>query len=242
MKIIKYVKKNLPTILTVSGAIGVVTTSVAAIKGNKKYEQLMSEQESFTTQEYAKVCIEAYALPVLSGLATISCIVGANRISVNREAALTGAYLFLDNKYKQYRTKVIETIDEDKDKEIIRSIAEDELERYDIQHSYDGDVNLYYDPISNQYFEMTEADLLRAEYATNRYMMEHKIVELNRFYERLNIDQSDFGSVLGWCTKDYNHKDGVDWIEIEHVPMVLDDGLVCYMLGYQVEPSPQFLY
>ena len=242
MNVTNYVKKNLPTILTCAGAVGVVTTSIAAVKGRKRYEELMEKYDGVTTTEYVKICVDAYSIPVFSGLATMACIFGANKVSLNREATITSAYVLLDSQYKQYRNKVVELCDEGTDKDIMTSIAQEEIEHYDIQKSFDADINLYYDPISNQYFEMSEADLLKAQYDLNRYLMKHRVVELNRFYEKLNIDQSDYGSIIGWCTKEFDRHNGVEWIEIEHVPMQLEDGLICYMLGYQVEPSIQHRY
>ena len=57
----------------------------------------------------------AYIPAVLTGLATISCIVGMNRVSYTKQASLMSAYAYLNNSYEEYRRKVKEVFGEDAD-------------------------------------------------------------------------------------------------------------------------------
>ena len=108
-----YLKNNSASILSGIGAIGVVATAVMAVKATPKALILLDEakeekKDELTKFETIRVAGPVYIPSVLMGASTIACILGANVLNKQKQAALTSAYMLLENSYKDYRTKVKE--------------------------------------------------------------------------------------------------------------------------------------
>ena len=96
-----FVKRNLPTILTTVGAIGVVTTGVTSATATPKAIKLLQQAEEkkgkkLTTLEKVKVASPVYIPSVIIGTATIVCVFGSNAINKHRQEALISAYAVLE--------------------------------------------------------------------------------------------------------------------------------------------------
>lgn len=129
-----FVKKNGATILTCVGSVGVVGTSVltfkATTKANKLLEEAKKEQNTdLTLMDKVKITLPTYIPPILSGTATIACIIGANIMNKKHQASLMSAYMLLDQSYKEYRNKVTEVYGEEAEQTIEESIASDHCPR-----------------------------------------------------------------------------------------------------------------
>ena len=103
--------KNASTILTSVGAVGVVATSVSTVKATTKASQLLEDAktekgECLTKTEKVKVALPSYIPVIALGAATIVCIFGANALNKRQQASMAGAYVFLDQTYKEYKSKV----------------------------------------------------------------------------------------------------------------------------------------
>ena len=106
-----YLKNNSATILSGIGAIGVVTTAVMAVKATPKALILLDEakeekKDELTKLETIRVAGPVYIPSVLMGASTIVCILGANVLNKQKQAALTRAYRVGENSDRHYRTKV----------------------------------------------------------------------------------------------------------------------------------------
>ena len=105
-----FLKKNGSTILTVAGGVGVVATSVMAVKATPKalylLEQAKEEKgKELTKFEVVQVAGPVYIPSIIMGISTIACIFGANALNKRQQAALMSAYALLDNSYKEYYEK-----------------------------------------------------------------------------------------------------------------------------------------
>ena len=77
---------------------------------------------------------------------------------------------------------------------------------------------------------------MAAEYHLNRNYILRGYAYLNEFYVFLGIEETDYGSVLGWAPND----DGMYWIDFNHSKTVLDDGLEVYIIEMPFEPVYDF--
>ena len=107
----EFLRRNSSTILTCVGAVGVVATSVMAVKATPKAMTLLENAkaekgEDLTKLEKVKVAGPAYIPTVITGVGTLACIFGANIISKHQQATLMSAYALIDNSYREYREKV----------------------------------------------------------------------------------------------------------------------------------------
>ena len=132
MDLQSFIKRNAPTILTCLGAVGVVATTVMAVKETPKVLTLLEDAkekkgEDLTKLEKFKIAGPVYVPSVITGVATIACIFGSNVISKNQQATLMSAYALLDNSYKEYKKKTDELYGEDAGRQIRGEIAKDKF-------------------------------------------------------------------------------------------------------------------
>lgn len=70
---------------------------------------------------------------------------------------------------------------------------------------------LFYDEHSNRYIESTIEQVIAAEYHLNRNYILRGYSYLNKLYEFLGLESTNYGSVLGWVSND----DGMYWIDFK---------------------------
>ena len=105
--------RNAYTVLTCLGGVGVVVTSVMAVKVTpkslKKIETAEQEKgEELSKWEKVKVDGPSYVPEVPIGAATVTCVIGANLLTSRRQANIASAYALVSESYKQYQNKVRE--------------------------------------------------------------------------------------------------------------------------------------
>lgn len=240
-------KRATPTMLTILGAAGVIGTAVLAVKATPKALDLIYAEEckrhrertdeSLTMADKIKVAWRPYIPAASVGLATIICIIGANGLNHKQQAAITSAYILLDNTYREYRKKVKALYGEDVDKDVRGEIAKD---HYDHRELADGKL-LFFDFFSGRYLERTMEQILDAEYNLNREFVHKDYVTLNEWYDLLGIENVDFGDVLGWSVSAGEAFYGYQWIDFEFELETMDDGLECYIIHMPNPPSADFM-
>ena len=105
-----FVKRNASTILTVLGSIGVVATSITAVKAISKALQLIEKArqekgEELTKWETVKITSPSYISTAGLCLATMIYIIGAEILNQKkRQASLLSACVLLVQSYKDYRS------------------------------------------------------------------------------------------------------------------------------------------
>lgn len=239
-----YLKNNSATILSGIGAIGVVVTAVMAVKATPKALILLDEakekkNDELTKFEAIRIAGPVYIPSVLMCASTIACIFGANVLNKQKQAALTSAYMLLENSYKDYRNKVKELYGPEADKKIRKEIAKDD---YEIEYSEpDEEKMLFYEPLSQRYFESTVEEVQCAEYHLNRNFILQDCVSLNLFYKFLGLKETTEGEILGWSTYAGYEKYGYSWVDFTHERIELEDGMECIVIDYPYEPSLDFM-
>lgn len=230
-KINLYLKHNSPTILSIVGSIGVVATTISAVKATPKALALLDDKpDDSSTVEIIKTTWKCYIPTAMIGLSTIACIFGANALNKNRQAALTSAYMLLDNAYKEYKSKVGILLGDDANVHIQKSIVEDKYEKIDI--SVDDEKQLFYEYNYGEFFERTKMEVLNAEYNFNKLFASRGYATLNDFYELLDLPLSQEGNVIGWTVQE-----GYSLVDFEHELLIMDDGLECIYINLPVSPS-----
>lgn len=235
-----FLKRNASTILTSVGGVGVVVTSVMAVKATPKALALVENAEkekgeNLTKFEIVQVAGPAYIPSVMVGVATITCIFGANVFNKRQQAAITSAYGLLSTSYHEYRGKVKELFGADADAQVKEEIAKDKYDENEVPKT-DGK-QLFYDDYSGRYFESTMENVLNAEYYINRDLSLRDYATINEFYEYLDIEPIESGDDLGWSSGmnfDYYWQ---SWIDFTHRKTIMDDGRECYIISIFGEPT-----
>lgn len=234
--------RNASTILTALGGVGLIATTVLAVKATPKALQLIEEEkknkkEELTKLEMVKTAAKPYIPAVLTGTATLICIFGANILNKRQQASLISAYALLDESYKKYRRKVVELYGEETHNEIINAIAVEEAKEVGItapalatntcltSDEACGDPVLFYDEWSHRYFESTIEQVIAAQYHINRNFVLRGYVTLNELYDFLGLEPTDYGNTVGWAVEDEFY-----WIDFNQHKVLIDDDIECYII------------
>ena len=151
-------QKHTPTILTATGIVGVVATTILASKATLKLEPIIDEMEEalavaknvrveapekYSERDYTKDLTRTYTTAVVKvgklyapaislGVLSISCLISSHGIMQKRNVALAAAYKTVEEGFSAYRQRVIEEFGEEKDQEIrIQSMKTLEVEEKD---------------------------------------------------------------------------------------------------------------
>lgn len=209
------------TVLSIAGAAGVIVTSVLAINCHLKAKDILDDMEfdedSTPTERFvdaAKATWTDYIPAVISGGVTVACILGANHIHLRTEAALITAMGVLGTKLRSMNKSVIEEFGKEKYEEIKKKISLDSFKNdkkkyleYKKNHKVnDPEWDIYYEPITDQYFSATKKDILLAETELNKRFHSAESngeVSLYELLEMLPGDlTADGTSLLGWYMGD----------------------------------------
>lgn len=235
-----FINRNGSTILTCMGGVGLVATAVltatATPKAMTRVENAREEKgEELTKVETVIAAAPAYIPPVLTGLATLACMFGANTLNKRQQASLASAYALLDTSYKEFKKKVEEVHGEGAVQKVQAEIAKDKYEESDIQPE-DG-MKLFYDEFSGRYFESTMEKVQQAEYNINRDLNMQCYALLNDFYEYLGLIPIEGGDDLGWSADMNAEYYWQSWIDFMHHEVVMDDGLEVTIITMVIEPT-----
>lgn len=244
-----FIKRNSATILSFMAVAGVVATAVTTARATPKAIAALENERNnkggkLTVVEKAKTAIPIYIPPIVTGTATIMCILGSNVLNQHSQASMVSAYALTNQAYQDYRQKVRDMYGEETDHKIIEAIAVDKAEHMHVTASYlcgDCDTSLeensskpvlWYEEYSKRFFEASLEQVLTAEYHVNRNYILRGYNVLNELYDFLGLEPTDFGNEMGWIPTD----EGEYWIEFNHRKAQLEDGTVFYILEMPFEP------
>lgn len=229
-KSVSLIKRNAPTILSICGAVGVVGTAISSGRATIQVEQKLKKAskekgDTLNDLEVVSILLPAYIPTFLFGLSTITCILSANILNKRMQASIMSVYALADNTFKEYREKLIELHGEEIDQEVRGEIARSHYDYHVLGIEYPDRKVLWYEPYSDQYFEMFEREVMDAEYHLNRNFILGGSQPLNALYEMLNLPATKYGEKVGWCVCD-----GYMWIDFEHELQHKPDGTEYYIL------------
>lgn len=242
--------------LALIGAIGVGITAVmtakatpAAVKAVEAAEKKKGEE--LTKAETVMAAAPVYAPAVGAGITTVACIIGSTIVSYKAQASLVGAYACLDRLHKDYRGKVRELFGDAADQQVMASISPEETKRVVLtaeclcencclSDEEPGAKVLFYDTLTERYFESTVEQVICAEYHLNRNYALGGNVSVLEWLEFLGLEpeEGDVDAAKAdsevWNVED---NEGLYWIDFNHRKVRMDDGLECYIIETPFGPN-----
>lgn len=239
----KTVVKHSPEILTGIGVAGMVTTTVLAVRATPKAMMLMEEAkaelevEKLPIQEVVKHTWRCYLPAVVTGVASVTCLIGANSVHLRRSAALAAAYNISTTALSEYKDKVVETIGEKKEQTIQDKISEEHIKAHPaskatVIETKKGSTKCF-DRYTGRYFYSDIDTIQKAENELNRNIISEGYQSLNDFYDLLNLDHSEIGDIVGWKIDDRT-------ISIYRSAQLDDEGTPCIVISFNTEPTHGF--
>lgn len=235
--------KHSPEILAGIGIAGMITTTVLAVKATPKALKILEEEKKVTKQDkipakdVVKLTWKCYLPAVATGAASVACLVGASSAHLRRNAALATAYKLSETAFAEYKSSVVETIGEKKEKAIKEKVADKQMEKNpasknEVFVTSKGGTTLCYDPLSGRYFKSSIEKIQRAVNDLNRQMLTAMFgyISVNDFYDEIGLDHTVVGDDLGW-----NVDKGL--IDISFTTRIADNDEPAIVLDYLVEPK-----
>lgn len=234
-------RRSSPTILTVFGVVGVVSTVAMAVRATPKALRLIKvkkdelKTDKLTPMELVQTTWRCYIPSALIGAGTIACIVGIGVMDKRNQAALASAYAMLNESYKQYRQAAKKVYGEDADNKIHAEMAIDAkvssshwgYQVYNKDMDPESEQLLFYDLASKKYFTTTMAAVLNAQYHVNRNIAIRGDCSLNEYLSFLGVDGVDKGDEMGWDINNMVEDMDSYWLDFDNQRAVLEDGLEC---------------
>ena len=166
-----------------------------------------------TALKFAKL----YGPAVITGVASIACMIGSNRILRKRNVALAAAFATVDRSFKEYRGRLIDRFGQELDRELRFNIKTKEIEETVVDENGNetvvtrtievADPNAYsmYSVVfcegSTGWTRNPELNKLfliqQQNHANDRLRLNH-IVTLNEVYEMLGVPKTAYGQIAGW--------------------------------------------
>ena len=248
-------RKHSPEILTGIGIVGMLSATVLAVRATpkalmlieekKREKKFAGEQPELTKIEVVKTAWKPYIPAVVTGVASVACLVGASSVNARRNAALAAAYALSETTLADYKEKVVETIGEKKAQEVKDAIAKDKIENDPVSRKEiiiaDKGETLFYESLSGRYFKSTYESIRSAVNTLNEQLLFDEYISLNEFYEAIGLDDlQPLGEQLQWHVSPDSSDKGL--IQIEFSPQLTDNMTPCAVIGFSNPPKYQFKY
>lgn len=200
-KINQVAKANSPALLTALGASGTITT--AYLTGKASFEaakRLETIPPSAKPKEKFELVWDLYIPAGISGVITLSCIVGANHVSSKR---ITAAYSLLnisEKAFSEYKEKVVEVMGNKKEQALRDEIVQDKVRESapnNVILSGSGTV-LCCELLTGRYFNSDMETLRKAQNDINAKLLNDLYATLNDFYWLIGLPQTSYSGQAGW--------------------------------------------
>lgn len=226
-----WIEKNASLMLSIMAIIGTCATAIMAASStpkaieSKQKAQKQKGKEKLTTLEVIKAEAPSYIPAICVGIGTIGCIVGSSILNNKQMSAISGAYVLLQESYKNYQNKTQSIFGEEGDHTIRKAMQEEEKMKEEGRPPWDEVQIFYFEPYG-KFFERTMNEVFLAEYHINRNLVLKQGVTINEFLDFLGLDHVREGDEKGWNLWDGEAFYGYSWIDFNHRYFTTDDGMI----------------
>ncbi len=240
------VKKQNPKLLVAVGITGFIGTAILTGKASIKANELLKEKkeelnvDALEPKEVIKTTYKCYITPLISGVLSTACILGANSMHAKRTAALATAYQVAQAGINEYKDSVVELIGEEKEKEISKRTIDKKVQKIKPKEDSicvinQGDI-LCLDSFTGREFYSTENKIDKAINRVNSAIYHDNYVSLNQYFRFLDSPQlgnADIGDYVGWNTSCRE-------VKICKYPTITKDGRPCLGVEFTRDSLPVY--
>ena len=240
--------KNEPTILTVTGLVGMGISLIWAIKTTVDATHIIDAEKQkqgvmkLSKKELFKKTWKLYLPVVLStGLSTASIIAG-HHISEKRGAAMAAAYTVASSALQTYQSKVAEIAGSEVKKQVETAIATDQVTEADAKQKdsdktmivFDGgnDV-LFVDEFGYQFYSNTNKVVKAMNDIITKSNNGYGTFSVGDFYSALGLKPGPIYDSLGWTSVAAG---GKGFPELKFEPSE-NNGKLCYKIWFNIWPT-----
>lgn len=221
---------NKATICSLIGSVGVVVTSVLAVKCYK----------NTTPDDDLKTKAVKYIPAVLSGGVSIGCILAADKINKKEIAAVTASAAYFAQKFQDYEKEVREIVGDEKADEIQESFYSKQLDNVENQN-----LPKFIDKFSGAPIIASYEDVVKGLEKCEKYYKETGLLAWCDLFYCINgsFDAYDsyLGETVGWSKDMYRqfYEEYEDYSKINFKLKELGDNK--YLIDYYLLPEFGFM-
>lgn len=202
-------------------------------------QELAVEDKELSKKDMVKGTVKCYIPTIIATSLAVGTTIAVGARNSRIQAFLASSAALYMTQYERYRKHAIEELGEEKDKEIIDKVAEDQyiLQKEKIaREKTNVDDTLFFDDHSGRFFWSNKEDVLSAEYELNRYYSLNGEAELGIFYQGLGLAPTPLSQYIGWEPYAGEVYYGYRWVDFEHFKKKLDNGQEYYVIHFTFKP------
>lgn len=179
-----------------------------------------------STSQKAKIFVKDNVQTIVFAATTIALIGLEYQTMSNEITALKASYFLLDNRFREYKGRFADP--DQNDAELAKTSTDSPVV------FASNETKIFYIDHYNKFFERSVFEVMSAEYDANRALTMHGCLSLSDVFQMLRIEPTSITDKLGWGTE-------TKWIEFDHRLVRLDDGMECYIIKFDNEPTLDYL-
>lgn len=240
LKSAHFMKKNLPTILTIAGAGGAVASVVLAVKATPKAMKLIEERkereqkEKLTALETVDACWKEYAFTGVTLTVAVACVIGANFLHLKGQAALLGLYSAQGEMFKSYKKEIQDIVGAEQEAEVRKKLIQEKVQSdpriVNFKPINPGEYPVV-DDITGQIISGTKKDIEYKILQGQKLVRDCMTMSLNEWLDLIGGRPVKEGWDRGWSEEKGFYAE-VRTMEAENMP--------CYWIDYEVEPRDDY--
>ena len=229
-------QKHAPSILTGIGIGGFITSTITAIKATPNYISDHTEEKKKLSEE-AKLIAKHYWPTIAIAGGSAACILLANRLNLQRQAALAAACSLSETALKNYQAKSIELFGEKQHEQVVHEVNKEDISSHKIledpnEYLYLGKGDQkFIDSWTGVKFRSNAEHIRECINLFNADMLEMGYACYNELYDILGLPNTDAGGVTGWSCNSKN-----DLIRAKFDAHMVGDEAIIYV-SFQPEPN-----
>ena len=210
------VKKFSPEICMGLGVIFGAGAIGTAVKSTLKVDEVLEEIDGTVPEEKKRTArtmafVKLYSPTVACAVASTVSFGAAYGLLKQRNAALATAYMALQNRFNKYRKAVVTEQGQEADGRYFSSISGKVVDEVDADSEVskiltDADDYCYWFDEASPYWKKSAEEnlffLREVERILNQHLRYKHVITLNDVFEKLGMDKTSEGSVIGWFNKD----------------------------------------
>lgn len=245
MKLGKILLKHLPTILSLTGATGVVATAILASKATPKAREIFEvahkdDEPGETSVNTVVLAAKPYIPAMIVGGVSIVCILAANGIHLKRYSLLCHTYNLLADEYSLFKRAAVAQLSEDGLAAAAGAVMTTQPPDNGPEVDEDGEtLHWFYDVHSMTWFRSTWHKVDEAKMRINDKFSYDGWVSLSKYYEELGIPykKAPIDDELGWDCDRLIYDYECPFVPFEHSKKIFENGEIGYAIWFPIEPD-----
>lgn len=226
----KFIKNNLPEILTGISVVGVISSNALFIRAAKK------EMEDHNKKHYI--------FPSIVTLATLGTIIASNRVSNSQKASIAAGATLLASKYIDEYNNLRDHLSPEAQSSLdeLSILASD---AYSNDETFSSTMQLYYLPQFDITFKATSEDVSDALLYIDHCFSDCGEVYLINFLASLGVGSLTehlIAEKLKWRVNRDNYESGIQHITVTQYEKTLSNGLICHYIEFNDRPRTEDMW